>query len=122
MYILLRWVISAAALLIVAMVVPGFHVGSFGTALIAALVLGLLNLVVRPLLLLLTLPINILTLGLFTLVVNALVILIMSSVVKGVQVDGFAPAFWGAIILWLIGWVANTLLVSKNDDPKVEVL
>jgi len=107
--LLLRWFISALGLLVVAQVVPGFHVASFGNALIAALVLGLLNLSVRPLLLLLTLPITIITLGIFTLVINALVILIMSSIVKGVSVDGFGPAFWGAIILWLIGWITNSL-------------
>jgi len=107
--LLLRWLGSALALIIVDHVVPGFHVQNFWYALIAALVLGLLNLTVRPLLTLLTLPVTLVTLGFFTLIINAVVILLMASVVKGVSVDGFAPAFWGGVVLWLIGWATNSL-------------
>ena len=107
--LLLRWLVSALALLLVARVVPGFHVDNFWYALVAALVLGLLNLTVRPLLTLLTLPVTLLTLGFFTLIINAVVIMIMASVVKGVTVDGFAPAFWGGVVLWLIGWMTNSV-------------
>ena len=106
--LILRWLISALGLVLVSQIVPGFHVQSFGYALVAALVLGLLNLTVRPLLTILTLPITILTLGVFTLIINAVVILIMASVVKGVSVDGFAPAFWGGLVLWVIGWATNS--------------
>jgi putative membrane protein len=105
----LRWLVSAISLFLVAQIVPGFHVENFWYALVAALVLGLLNLTVRPLLTILTLPVTIVTLGLFTLIINAVVIMIMASVVKGVTVDGFAPAFWGGLVLWLIGWFINSL-------------
>lgn len=110
MYLLLRWFVSAAALVLVAYLVPGFHVSGWYAAFIAALVLGLVNALIRPIILLLTLPVNILTLGLFTLVINALMLWLVSSIVKGFELQGFAPAFWGALILWLIGWLVNSSL------------
>lgn len=110
MYIVLRWFISAATLLLVAYLVPGFHVQGWYAAFIAAFLLGFVNAVVRPIVLLLTLPVNILTLGLFTLVVNAFMLWLVSSIVKGFEIAGFAPAFWGALVLWLIGWFVNNSL------------
>jgi len=107
---LLRWLISATTLMLVAYYMPGISVRSFYAALIAALILGLLNALVRPVLLLLTLPVNILTLGLFTFVVNALMFWFASSIVKGFYVAGFWPAFWGALVMWLVGWLVNDLL------------
>ncbi len=107
---LLRWVISAATLMLVAYYMPGISVHSFWAALVAALILGLLNALIRPILLLLTLPINILTLGLFTFVVNGLVFWLASTIVKGFYVIGFWPAFWGALVMWLVGWLVNDLL------------
>src|SRR5438045_2496906 len=102
MLLLMRWFINALALLIISNIIPGFSISSTYTALIVVIVLGLINATIRPLLLLLTLPINILTLGLFTLVINALMILLVSSIVKGFNVEGFVPAFWGALVLSLI--------------------
>ena len=113
MRLLLRWLISAATLMLIAYYLPGVAVASFYAALIAALILGLLNALVRPLLLLLTLPVNIITLGLFTFVVNALVFWLASSIAKGFYVDGFWPAFWGALIMWIVGLVINSLF-KKN--------
>lgn len=113
MYLLLRWFISAATLLLVAYLVPGFHVSGWYAAFIAALVLGLVNALVRPIILVLTLPVNILTLGLFTFVVNAFMLYLVSTVVKGFEVNGFRPAFWGALVLWLIGWLVSSSL-KKN--------
>lgn len=110
MKLILRWLISAGALMLVAYYVPGIAVNSFYAALVAALILGLVNALIRPILLLLTLPINILSLGLFTLVINALIFWLASSVVKGFFVAGFWPAFWGALVMWLFSWVINSLL------------
>lgn len=110
MRLLLRWLISALTLMLVAYYVPGITVMSFYAALIAALILGLINAVIRPLLVILTLPVNILTLGLFTLVINALMFWLASSVVKGFYVSGFMAAFWGALIMWLVGWTVSGLL------------
>jgi len=89
MTLLLVWILNAVALLVVAYILPGIHVASFGSALIAALVLGLLNTIVKPILTVLTLPITIVTLGLFLLVLNALVFWFAGSVLKGFQVEGF---------------------------------
>jgi putative membrane protein len=112
MSLLLRWIINAAALLLIASMVPGIRISSFYSALIVALVLGVMNALVRPILIFLTLPITILTLGLFTLVINALLFWFVSSLVKGFEVTGFSPAFWGALILWAVSWVTNALLKS----------
>ncbi|MBU1146517.1 phage holin family protein [Patescibacteria group bacterium] len=109
MGIIIRWLIYAVALMILTYIVPGISVKNFYSALIAALVLGLVNAVIRPLLILLTLPVNILTLGLFTLVINALMLWFVASIVKGFDVRNFAAAFLGALILWLVGWITNAL-------------
>src|SRR5690606_30524065 len=98
MELLLVWVLNAVALLIVAYLLPGISVASFGSALIAALVLGLLNTLVKPFLVLLTLPITIVTLGLFFLVLNALVFWFAGSILKGFHVNGFWWAVLGAFV------------------------
>lgn len=110
MSLVFRWFVNALGLLLVANIVPGIHIQSFYAALFVALVLGIVNAVIRPVLVLLTLPITVLTLGLFTLVINALLFWFVSTVVKGFSVAGFAPAFWGALFLWAISWATNTLL------------
>lgn len=110
MSLLLRWVFNASALLVIAYYVPGIHVSGFYTALMAALILGLINAMIRPLVILLTLPVNIVTLGLFTLVINALMFWLASTIVKGFYVAGFAPAFWGALIMWFVSWFFSMLL------------
>lgn len=113
MKLLLRWLINAAALMLIANFVSGIHVSGFYAALIAALIFGLINALIRPLALLLTLPVNILTLGLFTLVINAFMFWLASTIVKGFSVTGFWPAFWGALIMWLVAWFTNMLLSKK---------
>lgn len=112
MTLLLRWVIGAVAVYAAAYIVPGVQIANAWTAFIAALIIGLVNALVRPILLLLTLPINILTLGLFTLIVNALMFWLASSVVKGFDVTNFKAAFLGALVYWLVSWFVNNLLES----------
>lgn len=114
MQLFLRWLLNALVLLVVTNIVPGFHIDSFYHALIAALVLGLVNALIRPLLLILTLPVNILTLGLFTFVINALMILLAGTIVKGFTVSGFVPAFLAAIVLWLMSMVTNWFIQSTE--------
>lgn len=109
MYLLFRWLLNAAVLLLVAYIVPGFHVDSFYTALIVALVLGILNAVIKPILVILTLPITILTLGLFTFIINAGLILLVSTMVKGFTVDGFVPALVGGLVLWVMSWFTSAI-------------
>src|SRR3989339_738581 len=113
MRLLLRWIINALALLTLNQFVAGFHVESFYAAVIAALVLGLLNAVVRPILIVLTLPVTIVTLGLFTFVINAGLIWFMSSFVKGVEVAGFLPALVVAIILWAVSTLTSWMLKAE---------
>ncbi len=112
MELLLVWILNAVALLVVAYLLPGITVASFGSALIAALVLGLLNTLVKPLLILLTLPITIVTLGLFLLVLNALVFWFAGSVLKGFQVSGFWWALLGALIYSVVSGLLSRLLVQ----------
>lgn len=91
-------------------VVPGIRITNFYAAVIAVLVLGLVNALIKPLILLLTLPFNILTLGLFTLIINALLFWFSSTIVKGFDVAGFWPAFWGALAMWVMNWFITGLL------------
>ena len=101
--LLLYWLLSALALIVTSRLVPGFHVRNLTAALVAALVIGLLNATVGLVLKILTFPIRILTLGLFLLVINGLMILAASALVRGFRVDGMVPAFWGAVVLALLG-------------------
>jgi putative membrane protein len=110
MAILLQWLLSAISLMIVAHIVPGFQVRSFGSALIAALVIGLVNATIGLLLKILTFPLTILTFGLFLLVINALMIQLASSLLSGFFVAGFWPAFFGAIVLSIVGAVLRHLV------------
>lgn len=114
MYLLLRWVISALSVYVTAYIVPGVTVANAWTALVAALVIGLVNALIRPLLILLTLPVNILTLGLFTLVINAVLFWLASTIVKGFDVANFTAAFLGALVYWLVSWLVNGLFATKS--------
>ena len=107
MKILVRWFLLAAALLLVAHLYPGVSVASFGSALIAALVLGLFNTLVRPLLVLLTLPVTLLTLGLFLFVINALMFWSAAGVLDGFNVTGFSAALIGSLLYSLCGMVID---------------
>jgi putative membrane protein len=110
MRLLLRWLINAATLILLATYLPGISVSGWYSALIAALVLGLVNALIRPLVVLLTLPANILTLGLFTLVINALLFWFVATLVKGFEVMGFWPAFFGALVMTVVSWIASGML------------
>jgi putative membrane protein len=105
--LLIRWILNALALLAVAYLYPGVHVDGFFAAAVAALVLGLVNAVLRPILVILTLPVTIITLGLFLFVINALLFWLVAAVVKGFTVDGFVAALIGSLLYSLL-----TLLTS----------
>ena len=102
MIMLLKWLALALAIMFTGWVIPGITVSSFGTALIASVVIALVNLFIKPILVFLTLPINILTLGIFILVINALLFMFVAYLVPGVEVDGFWSAFLGALILSIL--------------------
>jgi putative membrane protein len=113
MKLIVRWLLLSAALLLVGHLYSGVAVASFTSAMIAALVLGLLNTLVRPLLVLLTLPVTLLTLGLFIMVINALLFWFVAFVLGGFQVASFGSAFLGAILYSLISWALSALLLKK---------
>ena len=113
--LLARWLLNAAALLLVAYLYPGVAVETFFAAMIAALVLGLINAVVRPILVLLTLPVTILTLGLFLFVINALLFWLVAEIVQGFRVTGFGAALVGSILYSLITLVTSWLLFPRRN-------
>ena len=110
MNLILVWILNAVALLVVAYILPGISVASFGSALIAALVLGLLNMLVKPVLVLLTLPITIVTLGLFLIVLNALLFWLAGTILRGFQVGGFWWAVGGAILYSIISGLLSRII------------
>jgi len=108
--LLLHWLISTVSLLIVAYMIPGIQVSGVGTALIAAIVIGLINATLGLILKILTFPLTILTLGLFWLVINALMLQLASSLVPGFYVSGFWAAFFGAIVLSLVSMALHSMI------------
>jgi putative membrane protein len=110
MKLLLVWLLNALALMGVAYLVPGIRVETFTSALIAALVLGLVNAVLRPVLVLLTLPVTVLTLGLFIFIINGLLFWGVGSVLSGFHVSGFWVAVFGAVVYSIISWLLSLLL------------
>jgi putative membrane protein len=105
--------INAGVLLLLPNILEGLTMSGWYAALIVIIVLGLVNAIIRPFIILITLPVNVLTLGLFTFVINGLLFWFVSTVIKGFSVDGFATAFWGAFILSCISFLVSTLL-SKD--------
>jgi putative membrane protein len=113
MRLLLTWLINAAALFAVPYLMDSVRVDSFAAAMFAALILGLINALIRPLLILLTLPVTVLTLGLFIFVINGLMFWLVANFVKGFYVAGFTSAIGGAILYSVISWALSTLLIEK---------
>ncbi len=113
-HLLTKWLLAALAVMLAAYLVPGIMVASFYTALIVAVLLAVVNVIIKPILILLTLPLTILTLGLFTFVINALLFWFVGSVVKGFSVDGFIAAFLGALLVSIVSFIGNKIL-ANND-------
>ena len=107
---IIRWLVNAVGLLIVSKIMQSIEIDGILTAIVAAAVIGLINIFLRPLLIILTLPINILSLGLFTLVINGLIFYFVGSIVEGFHVTGFLAAFLGALILSIINVMATFLI------------
>lgn len=112
-HLLVRIFLNALAVMFVTQLVPGVTVKDFPTAIIAALVIGLVNALLGPILHLLSLPLTILTLGLFSLVINALLFWLAATIVPGFNVSGFGPAFWGGLVFWVVSWITNSLIVER---------
>lgn len=116
MAILLRWIINAVALLAITQLLDGFSVNGFYIALITALILGLINAVIRPVLLFFTFPINLMTLGLFTFVVNAALLWFVSTFIQGFVITNFFTALGAAIILWAVSTVTNWMIKQAKKS------
>ena len=114
MRFLLRLILNAVAIIVAAYLIPGIYVASPGAALVAALALAIVNAIVRPVLLLLTLPLTILTLGLFIFVVNAICLALVAWLVPGFGVSGFGAALLGALVISLVSWLLSSLLIDKD--------
>jgi putative membrane protein len=104
-YYLSQWIVSSLSVMIMAQIVPGISVQNFVSALIAALVIGFINMIVYPVMVILTIPLTIVTFGLFLFVVNGLALKISAAMTPGFTIQGFMPAVWGSIILSIIGWL-----------------
>ncbi|MGO4332695.1 phage holin family protein [Cupriavidus sp. 2TAF22] len=116
MRLLAVWIINAAALFLVGNLISGIHLGGFGSAMIAALVLGLVNTLIRPILVILTLPVTLLTLGLFIFVINALLFLFVGKLLSGFVVTGFGAALLGSILYSVISWLLSSVLLGERRN------
>lgn len=114
MNILINWLLSALIVIVVAYILPGVHVDSFLTALAVSLILGVLNLLIKPLIIVLTLPITLITFGLFLIVINAILLLITDAIIPGFTIDGF----WWAVGYSLLVSLINVLLQRYKDETK----
>jgi putative membrane protein len=117
--LVVRWIVSAIALYLTSEIVPGIRVASVGSLLLAAVMIGVINAFVRPVILLLTLPLTVVTLGLFVFVVNALMLWLASAFVPGFAVRGFGAAFFGWILLSFFTFVINVLI---GEHGRIEVV
>ena len=116
MYIIAKWLINTMALLGTAYLIPGISVSGFYIALIVSVLLGLLNVTFKPILVILTLPINVLTLGLFTFIINGFLLWFVSTFVKGFSVSGFWIAVLGALIISVFSWAGNQFIKRDNTQ------
>lgn len=115
MILLLRWILFTLAIMFVAWLVPGIGVENFQTAMLVTVIMALINIFIRPLIVFITLPINILTLGIFTLVINALLFMLAGYIAPGFYVDGFLAAFLGSVVLSFLGLIINMVTVNNAD-------
>jgi putative membrane protein len=117
LFLLTRWLVITVAILLASAILPGIHVDSLKTAFVAAAILGIFNAFLRPVLLILTLPLTILTLGIFTFVLNALMLLLVTKIYPVFKVDDFFTAFLGALIISIISWMANRFIFINTSKP-----
>ena len=119
---IIRWVVNALALLVAAWILKGIVINSYLSLFVAAFVIGLLNAFLRPVVLILTLPLNILTLGLFTLVVNGIMVLLAGDVVRGFEVQGFFSAVFAALIMGCVSFLLNLFISDSGQIENVMII
>lgn len=115
MYLFIKWLITALAVLIAGYLIPGIEISGLWAALWVAVFLGIFNVILRPILILLTLPLNILTLGLFTFVINALLAMLISTIVQGFYIEGLLSAILFSIVLSAVSYILNQF-IKKSDN------
>jgi len=120
--ILIRWLILTVAILLTSYLIDGIQVRGFVNALFAAAILGILNAFFRPILVILTLPINILSLGLFTFVINAILLMMVSGVISGFMVKGFWSAVLGSLMISIVSWLLNSFLRDRGRMEKAQFI
>ena len=119
--ILIRWLILTVSIIFAAYLIEGIQVTGFFSAFFTAAILGILNAFFRPVLIILTLPINILTLGLFTLVINALMLMMASGVISGFKISGFWSAVSGSLVISMVSWILNMLINEKGEVKIIDL-
>jgi len=119
--LLIRWLILTIAIFITAYLINGIHVAGFFSAFFAAAILGLLNAFFRPILLILTLPINILSLGLFTFIINAMLLMMVSGLIPGFQVYGFWSAVFGSLLISLVSWLLTSFIDKRGKVDYIDL-
>jgi putative membrane protein len=119
--ILIRWLVLTAAIIVASYLLDGIQVKGFFSAFFAAAILGVLNAFFRPILIILTLPINILTLGLFTFIINALLLKMASGVISGFDVRGFWAAVFGSVIISVVSWALNSFISPKGRVEYIDL-
>jgi putative membrane protein len=120
--IVIRWLVLTAAITVASYVIEGIHVAGFFSALLGAAMLGILNVFFRPVILILTLPINLLTLGLFTFVINAVILMMASGVIRGFDVSGFGSAILGALVISIVSWLLNSFIDGQGRISRVDYI
>lgn len=121
-FLLVRWLILTLTIFMVPYLVPGIHVDGFGAALATAAILGILNVLVKPILLVFTFPLTLVSLGLFILVINAFVFQLAGSLVRGIEIKSFASAFFGAIVVSLVSWITNLSTEKSKGSRRIVVM
>lgn len=119
--LILRWLILSVAIMVSAYLFSGIQVAGYGSALFAALVLGILNAFFRPVLFILTLPINVLTLGLFTFVINAVLLQMTSGIIGGLVVDGFGSALFGSLIISIVSLLLSSFISDRGRVESIDI-
>ncbi|MBW1702727.1 MAG: phage holin family protein [Deltaproteobacteria bacterium] len=120
--ILIKWLVLTAAIMMASYLIEGIRVSGFFCAFFTAAILGILNVFFRPVLLILTLPINILSLGLFTFVINALLLKMASGVISGFEVYGFWSAVFGSLVISIVNWILSSFVISQGRIERVDYI
>ncbi|HOG17594.1 MAG TPA: phage holin family protein [Syntrophales bacterium] len=122
MGLVLRWLVLTVAILAASYLIEGIHVAGFFSAFFAAAVLGVLNAFLRPVLILLTLPVNVLTFGLFTFIINAVLLLMVSGVISGFEVRGFWTAVFGSLVVSIVSWLLNVFIGRGGRVERIDTI